>query len=64
MKKGKSVVYIEAMRRIGGRSYTDNSIFGVPYDMGAHWLECYDDNPIVKYGLKNNKNLIFESELY
>ena len=35
MKKGKSVVCIEAMNRIGGRCYTDNSIFGVPYDMGA-----------------------------
>jgi monoamine oxidase len=55
MKQGKSVVCIEAMNRIGGRVYTDNSIFGVPYDMGAHWLECYDGNPIVKYGLKNKK---------
>ena len=41
MKKGKSVVCIEAMNRIGGRCYTDNSIFGVPYDMGAHWLHGY-----------------------
>ncbi len=47
MKKGKSVVCIEAMGRIGGRVYTDNSIFGVPYDMGAHWLDGADGHPIV-----------------
>jgi monoamine oxidase len=55
MKKGKSVVCIEAMNRIGGRCYTDNSIFGVPYDMGAHWLECADGSPFVKYAKKNEK---------
>ena len=54
MKKGKSVVCIEAMNRIGGRCYTDNSIFGVPYDLGAHWLHGFSDNQIAKYG----KNLI------
>ena len=55
MKKGKSVVCIEAMNRIGGRCYTDNSIFGVPYDMGAHWLDGADDSPFVKYAKKNEK---------
>ena len=55
MKKGKSVVCIEAMNRIGGRCYTDNSIFGVPYDMGAHWLDCADGSPFVKYAKKNEK---------
>jgi monoamine oxidase len=53
MKKGKSVVCIEAMNRIGGRCYTDNSIFGVPYDMGAHWLHGYTHNQIAKYGKKH-----------
>jgi len=55
MKKGKSVVCIEAMSRIGGRCYTDNSIFGVPYDMGAHWLDGADGSPFVKYAQKNEK---------
>ena len=55
MKKGKSVVCIEAMNRIGGRCYTDNSIFGVPYDMGAHWLDGADGSPFVKYAKKNEK---------
>ena len=30
MAKGKSVICLEAMDRIGGRCYTDHSIFGLP----------------------------------
>ena len=55
MKKGKSVVCIEAMSRTGGRCHTNNSIFGVPYDLGGHWMECADGNPFVKYAKKNEK---------
>ena len=54
IKEGKSVICIEAMNRIGGRCYTDNSIFGVPYDLGAHWLHDYSINQLAKYG-KNFK---------
>jgi monoamine oxidase len=54
IKEGKSVICIEAMNRIGGRCYTDNSIFGVPYDMGAHWLHDYSINQLAEYG-KNFK---------
>ena len=53
MKQGKSVICIEAMNRIGGRCYTDNSIFGVPYDMGAHWLHGYSHNQLAEYGKKH-----------
>jgi len=53
ISKGKSVICIEAMNRIGGRCYTDNSIFGVPYDMGAHWLHGYSENQIAEYGKKH-----------
>ena len=52
IKKGKSVICIEAMNRIGGRCYTNNSIFGVPYDIGAHWLHGYSHNQLAKYGKK------------
>ena len=55
IKEGKSVICIEAMNRIGGRCYTDNSIFGVPYDLGAHWLHDYSINQLAKYG-KNFKD--------
>ena len=53
INKGKSVVCIEAMNRIGGRCYTDNSIFGVPYDMGAHWLHGYSEIQLAEYGKKH-----------
>ena len=35
ISKGKSVLCIEAMNRIGGRCYTDMTTFGVPADLGA-----------------------------
>ncbi len=53
MASGKSVLCIEAMSRKGGRCHTDNSIFGVPYDMGAHWLHQYSKNQIAEFGKKH-----------
>ena len=58
MKKGKSVVCVEAMNRKGGRCFTDTSIFGVPYDLGGHWLHNFNYNQIRKYGQKHKD--IFE----
>ena len=55
LSKGKSVLCVEAMNRIGGRCHTDNSIFGVPYDMGAHSLHNYSGNQIARYG-KNHRD--------
>ena len=52
LKNNKSVICIEAMNRIGGRCHTDNSIFGVPYDMGAHWLHGYSQNQFAEYAKK------------
>ena len=61
LKNNKSVICIEAMNRIGGRCHTDNSIFGVPYDTGAHWLHNlhsqWNDNyynQIAQYGKDND----------
>jgi len=64
LKNGKSVICIEAMNRIGGRCFTDNSIFGVPYDTGAHWLHNLHGfngyhNQIAEYG-KNNRFTIYD----
>jgi monoamine oxidase len=39
---------IEAADRIGGRCATDTKIFGVPYDLGAHWIHNPDSNPLAK----------------
>jgi len=53
MEKGISFVMIEAQSRIGGRAYVDEHTFGVPYDMGCHWLNYERINPWIDYGQKN-----------
>lgn len=45
---GRRVVVLEAAGRVGGRCFTDMGIFGVPYDLGAHWIHMPDLNPVVK----------------
>jgi monoamine oxidase len=41
-------VLIEAADRIGGRCVTDTAIFGVPFDLGAHWIHNPETNPLAK----------------
>ena len=53
MKRGVSVLCIEGMNRIGGRCYTDNSTFGVPADIGGHWLHGFSANQIAEFGKKH-----------
>jgi monoamine oxidase len=36
---------LEASNRIGGRCVTDSTIFGEPFDLGAHWVHRPDGNP-------------------
>ena len=45
---GISFLLIEAQSRIGGRAYTDHYLFGVPYDMGCHWLNYGRINPWIE----------------
>ncbi len=52
VEAGRSVVCLEAMDRIGGRAHTDTEIFGVPYDIGAHWLHCEHVNALKGPGLE------------
>ena len=47
--RGASVATLEASARIGGRAVTNLSLFGVPYDVGAHWLHHSEKNPFVAY---------------
>lgn len=45
---GRRVVVLEASERVGGRCITDTTTFGVPYDVGAHWLHVPETNPLAK----------------
>lgn len=38
-------VVLEAADRIGGRAWSDSSVFGVPFDRGCHWLHSASVNP-------------------
>ena len=66
LKRGYSTTLIEADGRIGGRVHTDTSIFGAPYDTGAHWLHYREANPFVDYGIENGFDLYEapDDELY
>ena len=57
MTRGLSVRVIEADARIGGRVFSETTTFGVPYDIGAHWLHNREANPFVDYGLENGFDL-------
>ncbi len=54
---GYSTQVIEADSRIGGRVFSETTTFGVPYDVGAHWLHYREANPFVDYGLENGFDL-------
>lgn len=45
---GLRVVVLEAADQVGGRCITDTATFGVPYDVGAHWLHVPESNPVAK----------------
>ena len=49
LRQGASVATLEASSRVGGRAWTNLSLFGVPYDVGAHWLHHSEKNPFVQY---------------
>ncbi len=39
---------VEADARVGGRCWTDNSTFEVPFDRGARWLHNPETNPMIR----------------
>jgi monoamine oxidase len=49
---GRRYVVLEAADHIGGRCVTDMRIFGVPYDLGAHWIHTPHVNPLTKFGTR------------
>ena len=48
---GHQALVLEASGRIGGRALTDTDRFGVPCDLGAHWLHYGHRNLFRTYGL-------------
>jgi monoamine oxidase len=53
----RSFRLFEAGDRVGGRCATDTKIFGVPYDLGAHWIHNPDSNPLVGLATKSGLNI-------
>ena len=49
----RSFALVEASSRIGGRCITDTETFGVPFDLGAHWIHMPDINPLAKLAPKS-----------
>ncbi|WP_246811565.1 FAD-dependent oxidoreductase [Mesorhizobium silamurunense] len=41
---GLSFTLLEAMSRIGGRAWTSDRHFGMPFDIGCAWLHAADRN--------------------
>ena len=54
---GVTYKVIEARDRIGGRTFTETTTFGVPYDRGGHWLHDSDVNPWIAYAKTNGFNV-------
>jgi monoamine oxidase len=50
-------VIVEAADRVGGRCITDTEIFGVPHDLGAHWIHMPDLNPLSKVAPSTGLNI-------
>ena len=44
----RKVIVVEADSRLGGRCWTDNVSFDVPFDRGARWLHNPETNPMVR----------------
>ena len=44
----RKVLVVEADTRLGGRCWTDNATFDVPFDRGARWLHNPEINPMVR----------------
>ncbi len=53
---GYSVIVLEAMNRIGGRCYCDNTTFSVPVDIGAEWFhQVLSANPLIGIAIDRSK---------
>ena len=60
--EGKSVVVLEAASRIGGRAYSEEETFGVPFDQGCSWLNDAANNPLVPFARTQGFDLMDHSD--
>lgn len=58
IKKGHSVVIVEAADRVGGRAWTQSESFGMPVDMGCSWISGAHKNRFAKLGRKRGFTLV------
>jgi monoamine oxidase len=54
---GKHVIVFEASPRVGGRCITDTRIFGMPVDLGAHWIHMPELNPVAKAAVRTGLDI-------
>jgi monoamine oxidase len=54
---GRRFALIEAAATVGGRCVTDTTVFGVPFDRGAHWVHMPDINPVAKLGTQTGLDI-------
>jgi monoamine oxidase len=55
---GFAVTILEARSRIGGRTWTDDSL-GLPCDLGASWIHGASDNPLTEWATTIGLPLIY-----
>ena len=60
---GHKVICLEAADRVGGRTQTDTAIFGLPFDVGAHWLHNEQSNALKAPGLAMGLDLYLAPEI-
>lgn len=56
-QKNYKVLVLEARDRVGGRIWTDHA-FGSPFELGAHWIQGIDKNPIAELARKLNLEVV------
>jgi len=54
---GRRFALVEAAASVGGRCITDTTVFGVPFDRGAHWVHMPDINPVAKLGTQTGLDI-------
>jgi monoamine oxidase len=54
---GRRFALVEAAGTVGGRCVTDTTVFGIPFDRGAHWIHMPDINPVAKLATQTGLDL-------